>query len=79
MAKVLVEIDIHAGLPEILEIEWRGLLIAQPRLPGNPFSVLVLSKNRPFEKRLLTVPSYSDRGWTHQRRLVLMVMIHSQI
>jgi hypothetical protein len=29
MAKVLVEIDIQAGLPEILEIEWRGILIAQ--------------------------------------------------
>jgi len=29
MAKVLVEIDIHAGLPEFLEIEWRGHLIAQ--------------------------------------------------
>jgi len=29
MTKVLVEIDIHVGLPETLEIEWRGFLFAQ--------------------------------------------------
>jgi hypothetical protein len=29
MEKVLVEVDIHAGLLETLEIEWRGLLLVQ--------------------------------------------------
>jgi hypothetical protein len=29
MAKIYVEIDIQAGLPEILEIDWRGFLFAQ--------------------------------------------------
>jgi hypothetical protein len=29
MARVLVEVDIHAGLLEILDIEWRGHLFAQ--------------------------------------------------
>jgi hypothetical protein len=26
MEKILVEIDIHGGLLDVLEIEWRGLL-----------------------------------------------------
>jgi hypothetical protein len=29
MAKILVELDVHAGLPDILNIDWRGHLIAQ--------------------------------------------------
>ena len=29
MEKVLVEVDIHVGLLETLEIEWRGLLLVQ--------------------------------------------------
>jgi hypothetical protein len=29
MVKILVEVDIHAGLSEVLEIEWRGLLFTQ--------------------------------------------------
>jgi hypothetical protein len=29
ICKVLVEIDIHAGLPETIELEWRGLLRCQ--------------------------------------------------
>jgi hypothetical protein len=29
MAKVLVEVDVHAGLLEVLEIEWQGLLFVQ--------------------------------------------------
>jgi hypothetical protein len=29
MGKILVEIDIHGGLPEIMEIEWRGRRIVQ--------------------------------------------------
>jgi hypothetical protein len=27
MAKVLVEVDLHPGLLEILEIDWRGLIL----------------------------------------------------
>jgi hypothetical protein len=29
MAKIMVELDIHAGLPEVLNIDWRGHLFAQ--------------------------------------------------
>jgi hypothetical protein len=29
MGKILVEIDIHGGLPEIMEIDWRGRRIVQ--------------------------------------------------
>jgi hypothetical protein len=29
MAKILVEVDVHAGLMEVLEIEWRGLVFIQ--------------------------------------------------
>ena len=29
VARVLVEMDIHHGLPEVLEIDWRGQLISQ--------------------------------------------------
>jgi hypothetical protein len=40
MGKILVEMDIHGGLPELLEIEWRGQRIVQ-RLDylENPFSL----------------------------------------
>ena len=43
MAKVLVEIDIHARLLETLEIEWKGHLFSQ-RLDylSLPFSLLTL-------------------------------------
>jgi hypothetical protein len=40
VGKILVEIDIHCGLPETLEIEWRGRRVLQ-RLDylGIPFQV----------------------------------------
>jgi hypothetical protein len=29
VGKILVEIDIHIGLPEVMEIEWRGWRVLQ--------------------------------------------------
>jgi len=45
MAKILVEIDIHGGLLDVLEIEWRGLLFVQ-RLDYLGFLFIVHSVGR---------------------------------
>jgi hypothetical protein len=51
MAKVLVEVDIHEGLLEVLEIEWRGLLFVQCLdYLGLPFRCYSLQEDRSFEK-----------------------------
>jgi hypothetical protein len=52
MEKVLVEVDIHAGLLETLEIEWRGHLLVQ-RLDylGIPFRCSLCRRTRHLRKR----------------------------
>jgi hypothetical protein len=56
MEKVLVEVDIHAGLLETLDIEWRGHLFAQ-RLDylGLPFLLFDMSMNMTLTKGLHSV------------------------
>jgi hypothetical protein len=51
MAKVLVEVDVHVGLLEVLEIEWRGLLFVQ-RLDylGLPFRCTVCRRTGHLRK-----------------------------
>jgi hypothetical protein len=45
MGKILVEMDVHGGLPELLEIDWRGCRIVQ-RLDylGIPFRCSICHK-----------------------------------
>jgi hypothetical protein len=51
MEKILVEIDIHGGLLDVLEIEWRGLLFVQ-RLDylGLPFHCTLCRKTGHLRK-----------------------------
>jgi hypothetical protein len=45
ICKVLVEIDIHAGLPETIELEWRGMLrIQRVDFLGIPFRCSLCDK-----------------------------------
>jgi hypothetical protein len=54
LARILVEIDIHEGLLETLDIDWRGHLTRQKLdYLGVPFRCSLLQTNEPLEKSLL--------------------------
>jgi hypothetical protein len=53
MGKVLVELDIHSGLLESLEIDWRGHTLSQKLdYLGIPFRCSFCRRTRPLEKGL---------------------------
>jgi hypothetical protein len=72
MARIYVEIDIQAGLPEILEIDWRNQLITQ-RLDylGIPFRCSLCRRTGHLRRDCHKFPHLTS-FWIQQRRQILM-------